>query len=168
MAKRWPFCYAQNSVNQELGHNRAVVDSLGSQLRTLDWLVVTWRLELESPEAFVCMSGAGSNMSGRWVQLGLLTRAPLGDISSGLGMSQHGARVVSQRKCLKSHLEHLIGGLSKRSGCKMHGLLWSSLGNHSPILLLHSLGHKQDTKDSSDKNRISRLKERSRLHLLIG
>lgn len=130
MAKRWPFYYAQNSVNQELGHDRAVVDSLGCQLRIPGWLVVTWRLELESLGDFVCLV-PGQTWVAEGVQLGLLTRAPLGDISSGLGMSQHGARVVSQRKCLKTHLEHLIGGLSKRSRCKVHGLLWSSLGNHT-------------------------------------
>ena len=102
----------------------------GSQLRTLDCLVVTWRLELESLGDFVCL-GPGQTWVADGVQLGLLNRAPLGDISSGLGMSQHGVRVVSQRKCLKTHLEHLIGGLSKRSRCKMRGLLWSSLGNHT-------------------------------------
>ena len=62
-------------------------------------------------------------MTGRWGAAGTVDQGTSGDISSGLGISQHGAGAVSQRKCLKTHLEPLIGDLSKRSRCKLHDLL---------------------------------------------
>lgn len=111
VAKRQPFCYAHEFLDQAFGQGINYFDLFGL---FVDCLGVTWRLGLASSGGFVHVSGAWSGITWRWGLAGTVDQSACRWLLLWLEFITTWCQGCSERECPER--EHLVSERPREAG----------------------------------------------------